>query len=45
MTVIQKFILVDMFGRPMVGHSILSLDNFVAVGKKPIITPNVGSLY
>jgi len=34
-----------MFGGPVVGHSILSLDNLVAASKKPIIAPNVGSPY
>jgi len=45
MKVIQKFLLADMFGGPMFGHSILSMDNLVAVSKNPIITPNFGSLY
>jgi hypothetical protein len=31
MTVIQKLILVDMFSGPVFRHSILSLDNLVAV--------------
>ena len=45
MRVIQKFKLVDMFGGPLVWHSILSLYNLVAVSKTPIITQNFGSLY
>jgi hypothetical protein len=40
-----KLILLDMFDGTMAGHSLLCLDNRVAVNKKSIITPNVGSLY
>jgi hypothetical protein len=45
MTVTEKFILVVTLNEQIVGHSILSLHDFVALSKESMITPNRGSLY